>query len=56
MLSTVALVFSTFTLAYCQELAAILVDLLGVGVGDWDEERNKRVSLHIVTARSFVSA
>jgi solute carrier family 45 protein 1/2/4 len=43
-LSTAALVISTLTLAYCQELSSILVDLLGVGAGDWDEERNKRVS------------
>jgi solute carrier family 45 protein 1/2/4 len=46
-LSTVALVISTLTLAYCQELASILVDLFGVGAGDWDEQRNKRVSCMI---------
>jgi len=44
MLSTVALVISTLTLAYCQEVASILVDLFGVGAGDWDEQRNKRVT------------
>ncbi|KAF8640148.1 hypothetical protein AX17_001384 [Amanita inopinata Kibby_2008] len=43
-LSTIALVVSTLTLAYCQGLAAFFVDLFGVGAGDWDEERNKRVS------------
>ena len=42
-LSTVALVISTFTLAYCQELAAFIVDIFAVGAGDWDKERNKRV-------------
>ncbi|KAF4619598.1 hypothetical protein D9613_005337 [Agrocybe pediades] len=39
-ISTVALVISTFTLAYCQELAAFFVDLLAVGAGDWTERRN----------------
>lgn len=43
-LSTVALVISTLTLAYCEELAAFFVDLIGVGAGDWDERRNKQVS------------
>ncbi|PFH52834.1 hypothetical protein AMATHDRAFT_73959 [Amanita thiersii Skay4041] len=43
-LSTVALVISTFTLAYCQSLAAFFVDLFDIGAGDWDEERNKRVA------------
>lgn len=43
-LSTVALVISTLTLAYCEELAAFFVDLIGVGAGDWDEKRNKQVS------------
>jgi hypothetical protein len=47
MLSTVALVLSTLTLAYCQELAAFFVDLLAVGAGDWDEKRNKQVSCSI---------
>jgi len=42
-LSTIALVISTFTLAYCQEVSAILVDLFGGGAGDWDEERNIQV-------------
>ena len=43
-LSTVALVIATVTLAYCQVLAAAFVDIIGIGAGDWDEERNKRVS------------
>ncbi|KAF8630339.1 hypothetical protein AX15_002989 [Amanita polypyramis BW_CC] len=43
-LSTVALVLSTLTLAYCQGLAAVFVDLFGVGAGDWDQARNERVS------------
>ncbi|KAH9482373.1 General alpha-glucoside permease [Psilocybe cubensis] len=38
-LSTVALVISTLTLAYCQEIAAFCVDVLGVGAGDWAERR-----------------
>ncbi|KAF8974437.1 hypothetical protein BDZ97DRAFT_1646725 [Flammula alnicola] len=39
-ISTVALVISTITLAYCNELAAFFVDLFGVGAGDWTERRN----------------
>ncbi|KAF9534195.1 MFS general substrate transporter [Crepidotus variabilis] len=41
-LSTGALIVSTLTLAYCQEIAAILVDFGGVGKGDWDEERKEK--------------
>ncbi|KAF8195744.1 MFS general substrate transporter [Mycena galopus ATCC 62051] len=37
--STVALVVSTLILAYCQEVASFVVDIFGVGEGDWDEER-----------------
>lgn len=44
MLSTIALVISTLTLAYCQEIAAFFVDSLGVGEGDWDEKRNEKAS------------
>lgn len=44
-LSTIALVISTFTLAYCQELAGFIVDIVGVGAGDWDEQRDKQVRL-----------
>ena len=43
MLSSLALVLSTFTLAYCKGLAAVFVDLFGIGAGDWDDERNKHV-------------
>ncbi|KAF5387983.1 hypothetical protein D9615_000522 [Tricholomella constricta] len=49
-LSTIALVISTFTLAYCQELAAILVDLFGAGEGDWDDVRKQQAK---TTAISF---
>lgn len=42
-LSTVALVFSTFTLAYCQSLAEITVDLFGGGKGSWDPQWAKDV-------------
>ncbi|KIL00599.1 hypothetical protein PAXRUDRAFT_8078 [Paxillus rubicundulus Ve08.2h10] len=43
-LSTVALVFSTTALAYCQSVAAFFVDLFGGGAGDWDPVRQKQVS------------
>ncbi|KDQ64622.1 hypothetical protein JAAARDRAFT_28261 [Jaapia argillacea MUCL 33604] len=42
--STIVLVVSTLTLAYCQDLAAFIVDLLGGGAGDWDPKRVKQVS------------
>ena len=42
-LSTVALVVSTLTLAYCQNLANFFVDLAGVGPGDWSEQRGDLV-------------
>ncbi|KAJ7228529.1 hypothetical protein GGX14DRAFT_530297 [Mycena pura] len=38
-ISTIALVVSTFTLAYCEALAQFLVDIFSVGAGDWDEGR-----------------
>ncbi|KAK7695940.1 hypothetical protein QCA50_000579 [Cerrena zonata] len=41
--STIALVISTLTLAYCQELAALFVDLVGTGEGSWDPKRQKAV-------------
>ncbi|KAF7288297.1 ANK-REP-REGION domain-containing protein [Mycena chlorophos] len=40
MLSTGALVFATLTLAYCEDLAGLVVDLLGLGAGIWDGKRN----------------
>ncbi|KII95051.1 hypothetical protein PLICRDRAFT_128474 [Plicaturopsis crispa FD-325 SS-3] len=43
-LSTAVLVFSTLTLAYCQNLAAFFVDVFGGGAGDWDPKRIKQVS------------
>lgn len=52
-LSTVALVISTLTLAYCQELAEFFVTLIGVGAGDWTEEHTDRVRL-ILTMTTFV--
>ena len=42
-LSTVALVFSTFTLAYCQSIAEVVVDLFGGGKGSWDPQWTKDV-------------
>ncbi|KAF9451657.1 MFS general substrate transporter [Macrolepiota fuliginosa MF-IS2] len=41
-LSTIALVISTLTLAYCIPLAEFWVDLFAVGSGDWDETRKER--------------
>jgi len=38
------LVVSTLTLAYCKQLAALLVDLFGGGQGDWDPERATYIS------------
>ncbi|KAJ6539477.1 hypothetical protein B0H19DRAFT_361430 [Mycena capillaripes] len=38
-LSTVALILSTLTLAYCQAIAGLLVDFFAIGAGDWDEKR-----------------
>ncbi|EKM59137.1 uncharacterized protein PHACADRAFT_86979 [Phanerochaete carnosa HHB-10118-sp] len=42
-LSTAALVLSTFTLAYCQDLAAFFVDFFGGGKGSWDPQWAKDV-------------
>lgn len=42
--STLALVVSTVTLAYCKDIAGFFVDLFGVGEGSWDPQRNKTVS------------
>ena len=44
-LSTVALVISTLTIAYCREIAAFFVDLFGGGLGDWDPKRQAQVIL-----------
>ncbi|KAF5364199.1 hypothetical protein D9756_000488 [Leucocoprinus leucothites] len=43
-LSTVALVISTLTLAYCIPLAELWVDLFAVGSGDWDETRKDKAN------------
>jgi solute carrier family 45 protein 1/2/4 len=40
-LSTGVLVLSTLTLAYCEVIAAFVVDLFGVGAGDWDAKRTR---------------
>ncbi|KAF8591426.1 MFS general substrate transporter [Ramaria rubella] len=37
--STVVLVISCLTLAYAQDVASVLVDFFGGGVGDWDPKR-----------------
>jgi solute carrier family 45 protein 1/2/4 len=42
--STVVLVLSTLALAYCQGIAAFLVDFSGGGAGDWDPKRAELVS------------
>ncbi|THH10078.1 hypothetical protein EW145_g1578 [Phellinidium pouzarii] len=41
--STGVLCMSTFVLAYCKEIAALFVDVLGGGVGSWDPKRQKQV-------------
>lgn len=46
-LSTVALVISTLTLAFCQELAEFFVNLIAAGAGDWTEKHIDTVTLHL---------
>ncbi|CDO71304.1 hypothetical protein BN946_scf184908.g61 [Trametes cinnabarina] len=41
--STIVLVISTLTIAYCREIAALFVDLLGGGAGSWDPKYAKSV-------------
>ncbi|OSD04159.1 MFS general substrate transporter [Trametes coccinea BRFM310] len=41
--STIVLVISTLTIAYCREIAAFFVDLLGGGAGSWDPKYGKSV-------------
>ncbi|KAL1946895.1 hypothetical protein VTO73DRAFT_14999 [Trametes versicolor] len=41
--STIVLVISTLTLAYCREIAAFFVDLFGYGGGSWDPKYSKTV-------------
>ncbi|KAH8999258.1 MFS general substrate transporter [Lactarius akahatsu] len=43
-LSTVVLVVSTLTLAYCQDIASLFVDVLRTGAGDWDPKQRKQAS------------
>ncbi|KAI0307304.1 MFS general substrate transporter [Multifurca ochricompacta] len=43
-LSTVALVVSTLTLAYCQDIASIFVDVFRTGAGDWDPKQRHQAS------------
>ena len=49
-LSTIVLVVSTLTLAFCRGIAAFVVDLFGVGAGDWDTERQRAVRVLSITA------
>ncbi|KAI0638097.1 MFS general substrate transporter [Trametes polyzona] len=42
--STIVLVVSTLTLAYCREIAGFFVDLFGYGAGSWDPKYTKRVT------------
>lgn len=42
--STAVLALSMFALAYCREIAAFFVDILGGGAGDWDPKRLAQVS------------
>ena len=53
-ISTVALVISTFTLAYCQELAKFIVNLIGVGEGDWTEKYINRVRSNFLMTTSTI--
>ncbi|KZT12537.1 MFS general substrate transporter [Laetiporus sulphureus 93-53] len=53
-LSTIVLVISTVTLAYCQSIAAFLVDIVGGGAGSWDPKwtqsvQNTAIGLAIVS-------
>ncbi|KAH9045555.1 MFS general substrate transporter [Lactarius pseudohatsudake] len=43
-LSTVVLVVSTLTLAYCQDIASLFVDVFRTGAGDWDPKQRKQAS------------
>ena len=40
-MSTAVLVLSTITLAYCEAVSEFIVDLFGVGAGDWDVKRKR---------------
>ncbi|EMD40799.1 hypothetical protein CERSUDRAFT_45210 [Gelatoporia subvermispora B] len=43
-LSTIVLCISTITLAYCKNIASVLVDLAGGGAGSWDPQWQKTVN------------
>lgn len=53
-LSTAVLVFSTITLAYCQNIAAFFVDIFGGGAGSWDPKWVKSVQ-HTAIGLAIVS-
>ncbi|TFK75785.1 MFS general substrate transporter [Pluteus cervinus] len=53
-LSTVALVVSTLTLAYCEALAEFFVNLFRIGAGDWDEH-SKKAAKHTAIGFAVVS-
>lgn len=44
MAATILLVFSGLALAFTEPIAALIVDLLGGGQGDWDPKRRRYVS------------
>ncbi|KAH8105925.1 MFS general substrate transporter [Cristinia sonorae] len=44
-MSTLVLVVSTVTLAYCKDIASFFVDLFGVGEGSWDPEQKETVRM-----------
>lgn len=46
---------STLTLAYCKEIAGFVVDLAGVGAGDWSEKRAERVSGAAIVPHSIIN-
>jgi solute carrier family 45 protein 1/2/4 len=52
--STVVLVLSTLSLAFCQVIAAFLVDFSGGGAGDWDPKRAKLVSHTLLYHSRFI--
>ncbi|KAI0251256.1 MFS general substrate transporter [Lactifluus subvellereus] len=43
-LSTAALLLSTLSLAYCQEISAFFVDVFRIGAGDWDPKQRRQAS------------
>ena len=45
--STIVLLVATLVLAYCQPIAAFVVDLFQGGEGDWDPKRNRDVRISV---------